>query len=90
MHKLAMENSRQYKKQSKMRSTFQVPVQIETSEHREFLTNLLKSCDNIENLVGSGESDISDFDCSGLLNVSDDLVDTGDKNWIRYMNKVFV
>ena len=85
-----MENSRQYKKQSKMRSTFQVPVQIETSENQKFLTNLLKSCDNNENLVGSGESDISDFDCSGQLNFSDDLVDTGDKNWLRYMKKILV
>ena len=32
----------------------------------------MKSCDNNEKLTGSGESDISDLDCSGLLNVSDD------------------
>ena len=51
---------------------FQIPVQIETSENREFLEKLLKSSDNNEKLPDSGESDISDLDCSGLLNVSDD------------------
>ena len=67
-----MENSRQYNLRSQKASTFQVPVQIDTAENREFLEKLLKSCDNNENLNGSESSDISDLDCSGLLNVSDD------------------
>ena len=74
-----MENNRQYKLRSQRQSTFQVPVQIETSENQRFLTNLLKSGDNSKNLVRSRESDISDLDCLGLLNVSDDSDDTGDK-----------
>ena len=49
-----MESNRQYNLWSQMQSTSEVAVQIETSENREFLTNLLKSCDNNENLVGSG------------------------------------
>ena len=65
-----MENNRQYNLCSQRSGTFQVPVQIETVENHEFLTNLLKSCEKAENLPDSGESEISDLDCSGLLNVS--------------------
>ena len=36
------------------------------------MTNLLNSCEKTENLPESGESEISDLDCSGLLNVSDE------------------
>ena len=66
-----MENSRQYNVRSQKSSTFQVPVQIDTAENREFLEKLLKYCDTNKKLNGSESSDISD-DCSGLLNVSDD------------------
>ena len=66
-----MESNRQYNLRSQRSSTFQVPVQMETPENRGFLANLLKSCANNENSVAHRESDVSELDCSGLLNVSD-------------------
>ena len=42
--------------------------------------NLLKFCESNEKLVSSGDSDISDHDCSGLLDVSDDSDVVVDKN----------
>ena len=68
-----MESSRQYNLQPQKSSTFQVPVQLGSSENCDFLEKLLKSCDGNEQLTDSGESDISDLDCSGLLNISDEL-----------------
>ena len=62
----------QYNLRLQKSSTVQVPVHIDTSENHEFLEKLLKSCDNNDKLTGSGESDISDLDCSDLLNVSDE------------------
>ena len=67
-----MENRRQYDLRSQKSSTFQVPIQIDTAENREFLEKLLKSCDTNEKLNGSESSDISDLDCLGLLNAYDD------------------
>ena len=67
-----MESSRQYNLRSQKSSTLQVPVQIDTPANLDLFERLLKSCDANKKSNGSESSDISDLDCSGLLNVSDD------------------
>ena len=68
-----MDRSRQYNLRSAKQGSIQVPVEIQMCNDRKFLESLLNPADNVnqESDQNTSTSDISDLDCSALLDMSD-------------------
>ena len=76
-----MERNRQYNLRSVKQGSIQVPVEIQMCNDRKFLESLLNPVDSVdrESDPNSSTSEISDLDCSALLNMSDN----SDKNEVN-------
>ena len=68
-----MDRNRQYNLHSAKQGSIQVPVEIQMCNDRKFLESLLHPADNAnqESDQNTSTSDISDLDCSALLDMSD-------------------